>query len=268
MNTDRSESPSVVALFPAGGHATRLGELPCSKEILPIGETSFFKSSGSLSVACQALLSAYQKAAIQNVFVILRKGKWDIPTYLGNGSKSGLSFAYLIRQYPYGVPFTLDQAFPLIQDKHVALGFPDILFEPDTAFQTMIQRQKETGADVVLGLFPTDTPDKVDMVKSDAEGGVELIDIKPLRTNLKHAWILALWSPVFSQYLHQYVIDKLDEYKGMNSNDIPETHLGDVFQNAITDGLHINSVTFESGKFTDIGTLKHLTALYSGARAD
>ncbi len=206
MKVDKDTPQEVVALFPAGGHATRLGMLPCSKEILPIGNVfSPNDNLASLPVACSPLLSAYRSASIEKLYVILRNGKWDIPAYLDNGSAQGFSIAYLIRQYPYGVPFTLDQAYPYLDGKLVALGFPDIIFEPNDAFQQLVQRQQETQADIVLGLFPTDTPEKVDMVKTGGDGQVESIDIKPKDTALTKAWILALWAPTFTHYLHQFV---------------------------------------------------------------
>lgn len=35
---------------------------------------------------------------------------------------------------PFGAPITLDQAYPFVHDKIIALGFPDIIFKPDDAF--------------------------------------------------------------------------------------------------------------------------------------
>ena len=54
----------------------------------------------------------------------------------------------------------------------MALGFPDILFEPDDAFRQLLAYQAAKETDVVLGLFPCDQPQKADMVilAEDVEG--------------------------------------------------------------------------------------------------
>jgi hypothetical protein len=45
---------------------------------------------------------------VSKIYSILRKGKWDIPSYLGDGSIFGKPFAYLIMGLPFGVLYALD----------------------------------------------------------------------------------------------------------------------------------------------------------------
>jgi glucose-1-phosphate thymidylyltransferase len=61
----------------------------------------------------------------------------------------------------------------------LAFGFPDIIFQPEDAFVQLLARQASTKAGIVLGLFPTDQPQKVDMVDLDDDGRIRLIEIKP-----------------------------------------------------------------------------------------
>ena len=63
--------------------------------------------------------------------------------------------------------YTIDQAYPHVRNAYVALGFPDILFSPDNAFTQLINQLRSRNADVVLGLFPADKPEKTDMVEID-----------------------------------------------------------------------------------------------------
>ena len=70
--------------------------------------------------------------------MILRDGKWDIPSYLGDGSLVNLHLAYLMMAQPFGVPYTLDQAYPFVKDCRIALGFPDVLFESQDAFEKIL----------------------------------------------------------------------------------------------------------------------------------
>jgi glucose-1-phosphate thymidylyltransferase len=64
------------------------------------------------------------------MYFLIRKGKWDIPNYYGDGHNVGMNIVYLIMKQPYGVPFTLMQSFPFVQNKAVALAFPDMIIEP------------------------------------------------------------------------------------------------------------------------------------------
>src|SRR6266852_4220551 len=162
-NQDKEVHREVVGLLPAGGQATRIAPLPCSKELYPIG---FRHVDGGRSVrpkvVCHYLLEKMRLAGISKTYIVLREGKWDIPAYLGDGTMLDMHLAYLlIRQSP-GVLYTLDQAYPFVQDALVAFGFPDIIFRSDDAFLRLLARQTATKADLVLGLFPAGQPQKWD----------------------------------------------------------------------------------------------------------
>jgi glucose-1-phosphate thymidylyltransferase len=51
---------------------------------------------------------------VSKIYLIFREWKWDIPTYLGDGTKYGMHFVYLIMGYPFGVTYALDPAYPFI----------------------------------------------------------------------------------------------------------------------------------------------------------
>ena len=175
----------LIGLIPAGGKATRISPLPLSKELYPVG----FRGDDDIEINNQSnnqnhlrpkvvshyLLERMQLAGIDKAYFILRSGKWDIPAYFGDGEMLSMSLGYLIMSLPYGVPFTLDSAYPFVKDAVVALGFPDILFEPKDAFFKILKRLENSNADVVLGLFPTDKPQKAGMVDFDDAGKVRSI---------------------------------------------------------------------------------------------
>src|SRR5262249_52978647 len=154
-------------------------------------------ASGTLrpKVISHYLLEKMRLAGITRAYVILRNGKWDIPAYYGDGSMLDMHLAYLLMGRPYGPPYTLDQARPFLQNALVAFGFPDIFFTPDDVFITLIARQKETHADLVLGLWPVHNPEKMDMIDLDESGRVRGMVLKPQQTNLRHGWVVAVWSP-------------------------------------------------------------------------
>ncbi len=240
---------NIIGLLPAGGRASRMGQLPCSKELFPIGFTS--KEERSLPKPVSSyLLESMQKAGIEKVYIIIREGKWDIPQYYGDGSALKLSIGYLLMGLPFGTPFTLDQAFPFVKDHLVALGFPDIIFEPDDAFEKLIEKQQNTQADIALGLFPVEETSKFDMVEQDEHGRIISLHIKPATTTLRYTWGIAVWSPAFTAFMHGYLSNLMkDPVKVEN-----EIYVGHVIQAAIDAGLKVASVTFPEGYCLDIGT--------------
>ena len=249
-----------MGLIAAAGTASRLGVLPCSKEIYPVGwGRSDCHPPSTPKVAMHYLFDHMREAGVENVFVVLREGKWDIPTYWGDGDRAGMNVAYLMMDAPHGTPFTLDQAYPFVRANRVVMGFPDILFAPDDVYSTLLRRQEETNADVVLGLFPAQRPEKVDMVELDTEGRPCRFVIKPKATSLTYTWICTVWTPEFTLYLHDCIADA--EPRGPGD----ELFVGDVFQQALQDGLTIDAVCFPEGTYTDIGTPDEL---YKAARRE
>ncbi len=241
----------TIALIPAAGRGTRLGTLPCSKELYPIGLQD--DVSGLPKVAGHYLLERLRAAGITRAYIVLRAGKWDIPTYFGDGTKFGMSLAYLMMGVPFGAPYTLDQAWPFVQHARIALGYPDILFEPIDAYKHLLARQTRTNADVVLGLFTADRPHKSDMVKLGVRDTVDRILVKPPVSELQYCWMLAVWSPAFTAFMHDYVATSL-----LNQPQARELFVGDVIQAALDAGLQVEAHRFDDGCAIDIGTPEDL----------
>ena len=200
---------------------------------------------------CSCLIESYRAANINDITIIIREGKEDIPKKLESGEKYGVDIEYLYTQNPYGPPYTLDEAYSKSKNKFVAIGFPDILFTPSTAFEALIEKQQNTNADVVLGLFRAPHPEKMDMVAFDQSGAIESIQIKPQQTSLVWTWILAVWSPVFSKFMHQNLQDMLKEFESKKRT---ECHVGTFFQIALSEGISFEYEYFDQGKLIDIGT--------------
>ena len=243
-----SPAAEYVALLPAAGVGSRLPDRLLSKEMLPFGNAG---ATGSPVIS--HLLSCVRQSGIENVIVVLRYGKWDIPDYLAGSEWVDTRFSYKITHGTSGVPETVALGLQDAGSRRVVFGFPDILFEPRDAFVTLIRRLESTKADVVLGLFPTNNPTKMDMVEVHDDGRVISIEIKPETTTLDLTWILAVWKPSFSTYLCDLVHDNLTRIAELATSP-HDSHLGHVFQLAMADGLLIDSKSFEHGRSLDIGT--------------
>jgi len=182
----------IIGLIPCGGIASRISPLSCSKEILPVGFHKTADGLFRLKAVSHSLLEKMKNAGIRKAFFILRKGKWDIPEYYGDGSSIGMELGYLIASLPYGPPYTLDQAYPFVCGTRVAFGFPDILLGPHDAFSKALHRQETSKADLVLGLYRIDEARPSDMIKMDRFGRVCEIVLEPYRNKLKRGWMFAV----------------------------------------------------------------------------
>jgi len=240
----------IIGVVPAAGQAVRLSPVPCSKEIYPIGLSETRTDGSALpKVAGQYLLEKFSNAQVKRAFIILRKGKWDIPHYFGDGSSMGMDLGYLIMGNPNGVPFTVDQAFSFVEDKIVVFGFPDILFAEQHAFTSLIQSQAKNNADMVLGLFPCGAMLQADRVDAYENGWVRQILPRSTSTHLKATWGIAVWTSRFTKFLHDFLVP----LKRMTLLDA-ELSLSAVIQAALEHGLKIQSVTVSHKPFVDIGT--------------
>jgi glucose-1-phosphate thymidylyltransferase len=160
-----------------------------------------------------------------------------------------MRLAYLVVGPTPGPPYTLDEAYPFVRDAVVAFGFPDILFKGDGAFRRLLVQQAINGADIVLGLFPADHPEKMDMVEVDESRRVTELVIQPRQTRLEYSWDVAIWSPAFTEFMHRYLVAQ----KGAASN-APEFSVGHVIQAAIRDRLKVEGVLVSDEPYSDIGT--------------
>lgn len=253
----------IIGLLPAGGRAARLDPLPCSKELYPVGFGPVDQGHRlKPKVVCHYLLEKMRLAGTKKAYIVLREGKWDIPSYFRDGKMLDMNLAYLIMDLPHGVPFTLDQAYPFIKDAVIAFGFPDIIFQPDDAYVQLLSRQKESNADIVLGLFPSRQPHKMDMVDLDADGKLRGIQIKPEETHLRYTWIIAVWTPSFTHFMHEYVLAFKEKSKNSQFENTEEKHqelfVGHVIQAALGADIRIDTVIFPEGSCIDIGTPEDL----------
>jgi glucose-1-phosphate thymidylyltransferase len=249
-----SSVQEIVGLIPAGGHATRLSTLPCSKELFPIGWQRDASGNMKPKVVSHFLLDRFIAAGIKKAYFVLRKGKWDIPQYYGDGEQVGINLAYLIMNIPHGHPFTLDQAFPFTRSSFVAFGYPDILFSPDDAFSHLIKKQAATNASIVLGIFPIGQDQRWDFISFGENGKVATVTHKlppPGRPRLGFG--IAFWTPSFSDFMHEFLSRAITQ-NNFVAPDGKEYIMVHVLQAAIDEGVSVETVVFDSGFVLDVGT--------------
>lgn len=262
INHQRQNCPhDLVGVVPAAGTASRLGRLPCSKELLTVGfQKNHTDNQLQPKAVSHCLLERMHRANVSRAYIILRDGKWDIPAYFGDGKFSGIPLAYLMMDLPFGVPYTVNQAFPFIKDSMVIFGFPDIIFQPQNAFKQLLQKQNESKSDIVLGLFSTHPNHKGDMVTLGQDGKLESIQTNPESMDRGYTWIIAAWTPQFTHFLNDYITShqRSGNENKTDASPFNELFMGDIFQAAIENDLSTEVVYFPEGSFLDIGIPENL----------
>ena len=265
-SSEPSPDPSrIVGVIPAAGRATRLGALPSSKELLPVGWQAGKDDERRPKVVSQYLMEKMQTAGASRIYIVLRSGKWDIADYFGDGSQLGLSIAYLLVDEPYGPPFTANQAAPFVDDAIVLFGFPDILLQPANIFSLAVGRLVASKADIVIGTFPARHADSVDSVETAASGRV--LRLVP-KEELDHArrpahhptYMFAVWQPSFTAFLSADVERLRAIAHAQSAGSLPEWPMGTIIASAIAAGLHVDSMFYANGCIPDIGTPDRLAA--------
>ena len=249
----------VIGLIPAAGRATRLGELPYSKELLPVPDRGTGSVQPGTQIAIESTVRFLLECGVTQQGVVIAPAKQDIPNYLGDGSRLGASITYTVVANSPSVPHSLDAAYDGIAGHDVLLVFPDILFEPRAEIAKYLSSRAQTEADVLLALVPSTRGDKVDMVSVDAEGMVSKIVPKPGPGKAGWTWVAAAWSSDFSDFLHRLLDD--DGTVHEHPADC-ELFVGDVFNAAIASGLVIGAAMFADGWAIDIGTADDFAAAW------
>jgi glucose-1-phosphate thymidylyltransferase len=257
------EQRNVIGVIPAAGRGERISPLPCSKELFPIGlKSANDHGEARVRVAVDCLLDQFRQAGIGRAVIVLRQGKWDIPAFLGDGTRYGLQLAYLPIDGSSGPPASVDRAYAFVRDQVVAFGFPDILSTPESVYEQLLARLHDTGADAVLGLFPAHDTRLMDMVRTDADGRVSELLLKPASTELEFAWLCAVWSPAYTEFLHRFIgsgaAAAAQAAGGRRIDPQGDLPAGAVMQAALAAGLHVDSVRFPEGTYIDIGTPRDL----------
>jgi glucose-1-phosphate thymidylyltransferase len=200
---------------------------------------------GFLPVA-QLTVENMLAASVTRLAFVITDEKAAVIRHFRSGAALGAEIAYVCQETvsdtsrSAGLSDALDAAYPLARGRHVAFGMPDTIVTPRTCFAPLLA-QVEDGADLVLGLFETDEPEKFGMVDVRDDGRVHAIVDKPERTELTWMWGIAAWSAAFGDFLHRTMAEA-------------PTDFASVMNAAIEAGLDARAHPVEEGRYLDLGT--------------
>lgn len=240
----------MVGVIPAGGLGTRLAPLGYPKELLPI----VYAGSDGRAVPRPVLLSSLDQmraAGVEQCIVVIADWKLELVRVLGE-RQADIALSYVVRQVPRGLADAIDATHVWLADRDVCLALPDTLLEPADALARVGDALVATGADLVLGVFPTEHPEQLGPVRIDGDRVREVQD-KPasVPADMRNTWAIAAWTPRFAGFLH----DAVTADAGVN--------LGLTYQRAVEAGLDVRAVPFPRGSFIDVGTPEGLAAAFA-----
>ncbi len=246
----------LFGLIPAGGKGSRLAPFPCPKELFPIGYQDY-EVNGKVQrrpkVVSQYLIENILRAGAQRLSIIVSEGKGDIMKYYGDGHRFGTNITYLYQEEPRGMPEALMLANGWCDDADtIIFGMPDTIIEPDNAFVDLLAYHQQSNADLTLGLFKTDLPQKFGMVAIDDDNNVLYTIDKPKESDLTLMWGCACWNRSFNDLIREHI--------HANENNSRENVLGDVFNLALERKMNVKGLEIKGGQYIDIGTSDELDA--------
>ena len=238
----------LVGIIPAAGAGSRLFPYNGGKEVLPVG-SQFITVNGKKEVrpriVSQFVIEAMAEAGVEHIIIVTRPSKHALMGLHLDGSQYGVHISYII-QHPASMAHSINLAYDWVKDSTVIMGMPDTIVTPRNCIKQLLEQHDKGGAELSLGLFPTDKPYKFGMVKADTTGNITYHQDKPAHTDAKTMWGLAVWEPSFTQLLH-------DQTRKVPASG-KEMVLGDVFDVMLQQGRACKAYPIVDGKYYDIGT--------------
>jgi glucose-1-phosphate thymidylyltransferase len=243
-----------IGLLPAAGRGVRFGSSGYAKELFPL----LFAARADDRVPeprplCELSLRAIRAAGAERCLVVVSSEKSEIVRVLGDGASLGLSLAYVVQPEPRGLPHAVACVEAWLGDADVVFALPDTIVLPGDALRQAHQLRLAAGADLALGVFPVDEPERLGPVDLDPGGLVRRVLDKPAGRGPRNSWAVASWSARFTRYCAEW--ERRREAPGAG-----EPALGHVFEAARADGLQLAAREFPAGHFLDIGTPHGLRA--------
>lgn len=249
-------SEELVGLIPAAGKGLRL-RLPYPKELYPIIRDNRYKPIS------QYVIENLTAVPVKHIVFVINETKHQLIGYFGDGHRFGCQISYVVQEVREeenhstspGLGHALNSAYHLTKGKTVLFGMADTIMEPIDLYTRMLE-SSNLDDDVILGLFPTDRPDKFGMTAFDAYNRVTKIIDKPKETKLTHMWGCIIWRPNFTELLHECIISG------------ETTDFALIMNKAIEKGMKFRAVRLDECAYLDLGTYDEILELDKHFRAD
>ena len=250
----------VCAIVPGAGRASRIGGF--FKELTPINVNP--DDSSHFVVVSERIIALLRRAGASPIYFVVNADKFIISEYYMRSSlfsADSLLFAFQseLDQY-YGMPFAIDKVYKELLGRTVLMGMPDTLIEPDDSFELLLRRFRSRNTDLELGLYKLQPGGFGGFVAFDENTGRVFSHIDKTHKNFPadradNAWAIAAWGPRFTEFLHEFVNRRRDDYRYTGFGPFPELLFGDIIDAAISDHSLVVTAGFvspEQGYYLDV----------------
>jgi glucose-1-phosphate thymidylyltransferase len=171
----------MLGVIPAAGAGSRIQPLAFSKELLPLGSRIDGGVERPRAVG-EYLVERLVAGGATRLCFVIAPGKSDILQYFG-GSVAGIPVCYTVQERPAGLCDAVFRALPLAaSDEEIVVGLPDTIWFPVDGLRQL------TAQALSFLLFPVERPELFDVVRIDANGRVEGIDVKKKEARSSWVW--------------------------------------------------------------------------------
>jgi glucose-1-phosphate thymidylyltransferase len=223
----------------------RLGRHRFIKELFPLVE----HRDGALlepRPVCDFTLERMAAAGATRAVVVIAAHKIEL-LRMFEDNVHGMALAYVVQSAPEGLPHAVRCAAPWLRSDVVVLGLPDTVVYPVDALARVKNRLASDGADLVLGVFPVEEPERLGPVDVAPDGAVRHVLDKPGHRQITNSWGVAAWSPRFTEFVCRWDEAEAERHPG-------ERVLGHAFEAARASGLVVRAELFPDGRMIDIGS--------------
>jgi glucose-1-phosphate thymidylyltransferase len=252
LEGDLESDLEIVGVLPAAGLGSRLHPFYYPKELLTIAYEAQADGGVQPVLATEFGLRALAAAGARRCVVIIADWKLEIVRCLPSDDPRLPRLAYVKQGAPTGSADAVGCILDWIVGASACLVLPDTVFRPVDAVTRICDALRGSGADLVLGVFPTTKPEQLGPVTLGPQGRVLEVVEKPARPAVANTWGMAAWRPTFSNLFAEL---RRDPHRRPNS-------IGEVFNEAVKAGLDVRAVEFADGSYFDLGTADNLRALF------
>jgi glucose-1-phosphate thymidylyltransferase len=243
---------ALVGLLPAAGRGVRFGASGYIKELFPL----LFTSDSDDRILeprplCEMALRAIRASGAERCLVLVSPEKTEVLRVLGSGAAVDLALAYMVQAEPRGLPHVVRCARSWLADADVVFAMPDTIVLPPDALRRTHEFRLQTSADLTLGCFPVDEPERFGPVEVAPDGTILRILDKPPHREVNTVWGVCAWSAAFTRFCA--------DWDAQAERERPtERVLSNAFEAARQAGLKVNACVFADGGYLDIGTPRGL----------
>jgi len=253
----------IIGYIPAGGHGMRMKPFRLIKELMPVYVTE--ENRNDVILLIENAIQVLEKGGIKNVVCTVNQEKDILVQTISDccdDETEKMTFAFVYQNNlnkEYGLPYAIMKSAPFMKGNVVFMKFPDTLVYPRDCFKTLYQFHLEKKADLTLGVFPTENPQRLGPVIMDEHGKVLRIEDKPQCPSVRNTWNVLIWEDRFLDLVVEYV----EKYRSQ-IGDKKELLLYDIFLLALEEGLKVYAHEFKDGSCYDISCIEDAKKIWRG----